>query len=268
MKKKPATNQHPELLAGARHPLELAGLVEQAEAVLRSWEPQWSGFLAPEVREEAEERLAALSELGLRSAGGYPAAERRCLLLERREAPLDPASDGPVLSGLDLSGNFLFDPATPASLAAALLAAGPGQPDQLGDLWLRGDRGGQAIVSRDLAAALDGREIPVGSVPVLCQQRPIETLQLPPERPVRQLQTVEASRRLDAVASAGFGLSRSRMAELIRQGALRLNWEVVTSPSRDLEVGDRVQWTGRGELRVESIAATRRERWRIGLLRR
>jgi len=32
------------------------------------------------------------------------------------------------------------------------------------------------------------------------------------------LSTVEASLRLDAVASAGFGVSRSRMADWIRQG--------------------------------------------------
>jgi RNA-binding protein YlmH len=78
---------------------------------------------------------------------------------------------------------------------------------------------------------------------------------------------VEASLRLDALASAGFGLSRSRMAERIRQGELAINWQTVTSPSRELASGDRVQWSGRGELHVEEVALTKRERWRITLLR-
>lgn len=257
-----------ELLAGARHREALAALLEQAETALRSWQPQWSGFLAPEVREEAEARLAGLSDLSVTSLGGHPAAERRCLLLQRREAPLEPEDASPPLAGLELSGNFLFDPTTPAALGAALLAAAPGRPEQLGDLWLRGDRGGQAIVAAELAAALDGREIPVGSTAVHCQRRAIASLQLPPARTERRRHTVEASCRLDAVGSAGFGLSRSRMAELIRQGALRLNWELVTSPSRELAVGDRLQLAGRGELVVEAIALTRRDRWRISLLRR
>ncbi|MFO7627987.1 MAG: photosystem II S4 domain protein [Prochlorococcaceae cyanobacterium] len=257
-----------ELLAGARQPEALAALLRQAETVLRTWEPQWTGFLAAEVREEAEQRLEALSELELRADGGYPAAERRCLLLQRREAPLEPEAFPAPLIGLDLSGNFLFDPSSAAAMAADLLAAAGGSPEQLGDLWLRGDRGGQAILRTDLAARLEGQEIHVGPVPVLCQTRPIESLQLPAQRQERRLQTVEASLRLDAVASAGFGVSRNRMAELIRQGAMRLNWQPLSSPSRLLAAGDRLQLAGRGELLIESIQPTKRDRWRIELLRR
>jgi RNA-binding protein YlmH len=79
---------------------------------------------------------------------------------------------------------------------------------------------------------------------------------------------VEASRRLDAVASAGFGLSRTRMAALIRQGAVRIDWQPVTSPSRELAVGERVQLQGRGELEILSIEPTKRERLRIAMERR
>jgi len=79
---------------------------------------------------------------------------------------------------------------------------------------------------------------------------------------------VEASTRLDAVASAGFGLSRSRLAALIRQGAVRIDWRVVTSPSRELRSGERVQLEGRGELQIEAVEITKRDRYRIRLMRR
>jgi len=78
---------------------------------------------------------------------------------------------------------------------------------------------------------------------------------------------VEASLRLDAVASAGLGLSRNRMAEQIRAGAVRVNWQVVTSPSRELRCGDRVRLEGRGELEVLEIQPTKRDRWRLQLRR-
>ncbi|GDX73771.1 hypothetical protein LBMAG40_04280 [Cyanobium sp.] len=97
--------------------------------------------------------------------------------------------------------------------------------------------------------------------------RPVAELALPAPRPQRDLHTVEASQRLDAVASAGFGLSRNRMATLIREGAVRINWKVVTSPSRELAVGERVQLEGRGELRVEGVSETKRGCWRIHLIR-
>jgi RNA-binding protein YlmH len=97
--------------------------------------------------------------------------------------------------------------------------------------------------------------------------RPLVELQLPALRQPKRISCVEASLRLDALASAGFGLSRSRMAERIRQGELSINWQTVASPSRELAAGDRVQWSGRGELCVEDVSLTKRERWRIQLLR-
>ncbi|MFM7265119.1 MAG: photosystem II S4 domain protein [Cyanobium sp.] len=263
-----------ELLQGSRQAEALTPLLDLADTVLRTWEPSWSGFLAPDLREEAETRLASLSELRLRSAGGHPAAERRRLWLERSETahgqpPQSAAADweGEGLMGLEIAGNFLFDPATAEEFRAALVAAGAAE-GEVGDLWLRGDRGAQAVVTTAAAAALAEREGQVRSVPVCFEARPLAELRPPPPRAPRRLSTVEASCRLDAVASAGFGLSRSRMAELIRQGAVRVDWQPVTSPSRELRAGERVQLRDRGELEVLEIEPSKRERLRIALERR
>jgi photosystem II S4 domain protein len=170
------------------------------------------------------------------------------------------------LVGLEISGNFLFDPAQPGDVRGALLAAGA-QDWELGDVWMRGDRGAQAIVTPELASRLQGTTARVRSVEVTLEARSLEQLQ-PPTRPQpRQITTVEASLRLDAVASAGFGLSRSRMAELVRRGVVRINWTPATSPSRELKQGDRIQLEARGELQVLTIQPTKRDRWRLTLQR-
>lgn len=251
-----------QLLEGSRDPQALKGIIALAETALRTWEPQASGFLSAMVREEAEARLGGLSELDLASDGGHPGAERRCLLLGR--AGSEPVA--PALMGLEISGNFLFDPATVADMVDGLTAAGAGEGER-GDLWLRGDRGAQAIVSAALAARLDGCEGMVRTVAVRFEARPLGELQLPARRQPRELTTVEASLRLDALASAGFGLSRNRMAALIRQGAVRIDWQVVTSPSRELGEGARIQLAERGELVVLAIDPTKRERFRIRMER-
>lgn len=260
-----------ELLEGSRWPAVLEGVLERAETCLRTWEPVWTDFLDGGVREEASARLADLAELELRSDGGIPGAERQRLLILRREAGVEAASLEPPICGLQISGNFLFDPADPQelreALAAALQTRGLGE-GAIGDLWLRGDRGGQALVDANAAAALDGCSISVRSVEVLLERCEREALQPPARRQPKRLQTVEASCRLDAVASAGFGLARSRMAELIRAGQVRLNWNAISSPSRALTAGDRVQLAGKGELEVLAIEPTKRERWRIELMRR
>jgi photosystem II S4 domain protein len=257
---------HRELLVGSSRAEALGPLLDLAEQTLRTWTPSWSPFLDGGLREEAEARLGPLVDLHMSRSGGHPAAERCRLLFQRAEAPLPSEELAGDFAGLEIAGNFLFDPADPADFDAGLLAAGA-TAGEVGDLWARGDRGAQAIVAEALAGRRNGLAGQVRSVAVRFQARPLDELQLPPARRPRSLSTVEASRRLDAVASAGFGLSRSRMAELIRQGAVRIDWTPVTSPSRELAVGERVQVQGRGELRIEAVELTRRDRYRIRLER-
>ena len=271
------------LLQGSRDPGALDPLIALAEEALRTWEPLWSGFVAADLREEAEQRLGALSELHLSSAGGWPQAERRCLLLQRAElaggSGADSGADSgaggaggetpavaPPLAGLIVSGNFLFDPAEPDDVRRGLLAAGA-EPGELGDIWMRGDRGAQLVLSAAAAQRLQGGTARVRTVDVQLEATPLADLQLPAARSPRELTSVEASLRLDAVASAGFGLSRNRMAEQIRAGSVRVNWQVISSPSRELAAGDRIRLEGRGELEVLEIQATKRDRWRLKLRR-
>ena len=253
-----------ELLRGCARANDLEPLITVAERALVTWQPVCTGFLDAELREEAEGRLGALSELVVSSEGGYPGAERRRLLLQRAGGR-EPAGT-PGLMGLEISGNFLFDPATSADFRQGLALAAA-EEVELGDLWVRGDRGAQAIVARPLAVRLDGRQGQVRTVEVMFEARPIGRLQLPPERQSRTVATVEASLRLDAVASAGFGLSRQRMVDRIRQGAVRLNWRPVASTSRELSAGDRVRLEGKGEVRITSITPTKRGRFRIEMER-
>jgi RNA-binding protein YlmH len=113
---------------------------------------------------------------------------------------------------------------------------------------------------------LIGKPLQVRTIACLVAETSWERLpnQLPKEK---QLTTVEASLRLDAVASAGFAISRNRMADLIRQGKVRINWKVITNPSRELKLEERVQLEGRGELRLAGAMLTKRERWRLSLVR-
>lgn len=246
---------------------QVGAVCAAAEQTLRTWQPRWTPFLEPQVRLEAEALLGLRSDLHLSSEGGCGGALRRRLLLQRLEAVAPDSAPPAGLVGLEVSGNFLFDPASPTEMREGLLQAGA-SPGEVGDLWLRGDRGAQGVISEELAAWLDGCLAQVRSVEVRFAVRPLAELQFRPQRLPRSLQTVEASLRVDAVASAGFGLSRSRMAALIRQGALRVDWRPVASPSQVLEPGQRLQLEGRGEVEILSASPTQRGRWRIAMMRR
>lgn len=270
------------LLAGQPRAPEIEPVLQAAERALRTWQPVRTGFLDPALREVCETLLEPLGELGVRADGGYPNAERRQLELSPRSAQepfgakggiagVSPVAGGDAagssaLQGLEISGNFLFDPASAAEFQALLLELGA-EEAEVGDLWLRGDRGAQAVVAAELAARLDACEALLRSVPVRCERRSLGELHVPRTFAARDLTTVEASLRLDALASAGFGLSRSKMAALIRQGAVRVNWLPVSSPSRLLREGDRVRLEGRGELAILTVSPTQRGRLRVAMRR-
>ncbi|MGB3202050.1 MAG: photosystem II S4 domain protein, partial [Nodosilinea sp.] len=192
-----------------------------------------------------------------------PQAERQRLAIARTDIPLDQSQI--PLSLLTLGGNFMFDPANHGDFLGALLATGVDR-GQVGDIIVLGERGGQAIVAPEQADFLAQSLTQVRSVPIKTQ--PLEWDQLrvrPPQK--KNLTTVEASLRLDAVSSAGFGMSRSKMTDLITSGDVRVNWQPITQASHTLSTGDLVVIRGKGRLEIGDIAVTKKERYRINLTR-
>ena len=254
-----------ELLIGAEDPEGIRRLVHLADQVLRTWQPAWSPFLGARLQEEALTRLNNLSEIGWQRDGGYPGAERCRFLCHRNDSISDnDETPSAPIQGLLIEGNFLFDPLSPEDIRNALQDMGAAT-GQIGDLWVRGDRGGQGLCSPDSAAILHEQRGRVRDVDIRCEVLPIEALHLPTQRIPRTLQTVEASCRIDAIASAGFGLSRAKIVSHIKAGRLRMNWHDVRQASRDVGVGDRLQLQDRGTLEVLSLTRTKRERWRVEL---
>jgi RNA-binding protein YlmH len=103
-------------------------------------------------------------------------------------------------------------------------------------------------------------------VPVQTQRIELSELKIR-EPKKKELTTVEASLRLDAIASAGFGMSRSKMADLIEAGDVRVNWKEVTSSSHQVKSGDLIAIRGKGRVEVGDIAVTKKDRYRVQLTR-
>ncbi|MBF2099344.1 MAG: photosystem II S4 domain protein [Gloeomargaritaceae cyanobacterium C42_A2020_066] len=252
-----------DLLKGAEHPETLSRLLDRAEQALKTWQIAVSDFLTPPEWAEAEQRLGALAELQVVAWGGYPQAERQRVGLARPETPLTPA-DIP-LALIEIRGNFLFDPAGHRDFLGAILGTGLVR-EKLGDILVLDERGAQAIVHPDLVAYLEQSLVQVRTVPVTTQGIPWDNLRVPPPR-VRALQTVEASLRLDALASAGFGVSRSKMVDWIKQGDVRVNWQPVQQPSHPIKSGDLIAIRGRGRVAIGEIKTTQKGRFRVEMTR-
>lgn len=252
-----------DLLKGVEDRDSFVRVLDLAEQALRTWEVIVTDFCAPPLVAEVQERFNQLTELHLLSWGGYPQAERQRLAIARAELPLDPEQI--PLEVLNITGNFLFDPASHRDFLGAILGTGLVR-DKVGDIVLLGERGGQAIVVPDVAEFLVIHLTQVRTVPVKTQAISLDDLKIRPPK-TKEMTTVEASLRLDAIASAGFGLSRSKMADAVNQGNIRVNWKPITQSSYGLKAGDLVTFRGKGRLEIGEITVTKKQRYRIQLTR-
>jgi photosystem II S4 domain protein len=252
-----------ELLKGVENRDTAARVIDQAEQAIKTWEVVVTDFLSPPEVAEIQQMFGRLQDVQLVPGGGYPQAERQRLAIARSELPLEP-SQVPV-SALEIAGNFLFDQATHRDFLGAMLGCGIVR-DKTGDIIVLGEQGAQAIVIPEMVEYLETHLTQVRSVPV--NTRRIELSELKIREPKKkELTTVEASMRLDAIASAGFGMSRSKMVEFISGGDVRVNWKDITQPSHIVKSGDLIAIRGKGRLEIGEVAVTKKERYRIQLTR-
>ncbi len=252
-----------ELLKGVENREAIARVVDQADQALKTWDVVLTDFLSPPEVADIQQTFSRLAEVQLVAWGGYPQAERQRLAIARAEIPLETAQVAVV--ALEIAGNFLFDQATHRDFLGALLGTGIVR-EKVGDLIVLGERGAQAIVLPELAEFLELHLSQVRSVPV--KTRRVDLAELKVREPKKkELTTVEASLRLDAIASAGFGMSRSKMADLINSGDVRVNWKEITSASHAVKANDLIAIRGKGRVEVGDIAVTKKDRYRVQLTR-
>ena len=75
----------------------------------------------------------------------------------------------------------------------------------------------------------------------------------PPEVKVRPIRDTVSSLRLDAVAAAGFSLSRGKAADLIASGKFQLNHRECLKPDRPVAAGDVMSCRGLGKCVLKEV---------------
>jgi len=252
-----------DILNRVEHRDEIAKVLDKAEQALKTWELVVTDFLSPPVLAEVNEIFAQLTEVKVILWGGYPQAERKRVGIHREEIPCD-VSQMPV-TALDIAGNFLFDTATHRDFLGSILGTGVVR-EKVGDIIVLGERGAQVVVIPEMVDFFETSLVQVRSVPVKTKQIELSDLRVR-EPKKKEMTTVEASLRLDAIASFGFGISRSKMADAISNSDVKVNWKDVSQPSYNLKSGDLVSFRGKGRLEIGEIGVTKKQRYRISLTR-
>lgn len=170
-----------------------------------------------------------------------------------------------LLALASIEGNFMFDPATHRDFLGAVLNTGVDRR-KLGDIIMQGESGAQMLLVPELLEFFQGALTTVRSVPVTVHPAELSALNVKPPK-VDTIRTTEASLRLDAVASAGLRMPRSKCAAAIAAGDVKVNWREVTKASKDVKQGDIISCRGKGRLEIGSVSMNSKGRYSVEMTR-
>eukprot|EP00889_Picochlorum_renovo_P003799 jgi/Picre1/30829/NNA_006189.t1 len=171
---------------------------------------------------EHKEEVARILELAQRSQESWevlpgeaiPELNGKELLLDARKFWLGmlPRLSDDVIAAVQVKGNFLFDSASHPDFLGACLGTGI-ERAVIGDILVQGDTGAQIICTPSIVEHLEATLTQVRTVSVKTERIHVPEQLRVPEARVKEMKSVEASCRLDAIASAGFRMSRNKLAD-------------------------------------------------------
>ena len=185
--------------------------------------------------------------------GGYEGAERAVVIFTPSNMPInqEPEASG-LFKVLRISlmqrGNI-----THRDYLGSLMGLGI-KREKIGDIVIK-DEHCLVIVQNDIADFIRYNLDKVGNIKVELEYADFEDLQAY-EQKVKDIRTTVASLRLDSVACAGFGISRSKIADYIRSEKVNLNWETTPSLTKSVKEGDLISIRGKGRVVLQEIGRT------------
>ncbi len=258
-----------EILINSNYKKETEELINIANLAYKHWETYWTGFNSTYVCEKILKDFENLNDFKFFIYGGFSSSQRSRIACFRGDniPEEDTLKSNFPAQGIEINGNFLFDNATQDDFRSLLIENGVNQI-KVGDIWTIGDRGAQGIIDNSDINHLDEKIFYLRDVKVKVNVVNIDDLQIPSGRSKKLVNTVEASTRLDAIASAGFRVSRTKIIERIENGMLRLNGSKVNKPTINLKIGDKLELENKGFIEILNLEITKRERWKVKLLRK
>lgn len=221
-------------------------VLEWKARIEERYTPVCTDFLDPRQQEIMKSLIGVSSEIKLSFSGGYARAERkRALLLPRYNDSNDFS-----LSFYELNYPKKFVSIDHPSLLGSLLGLGV-KRDKLGDLLFSEDRV-QWVAASEISDFLRANLTHVGRHTVTCEEITADELVTPNWIWESKLGFV-ASLRCDAILAEVFHVSRTKAAEFISGGKVKVNWKMVDKPSYELQAGDQISVRKFGRARIDQL---------------
>lgn len=222
-------------------------LVDLAGQALKNHKYRLSGFLDPYGQEIAETIAASMDGIHVEFDGGYAGAERQRAAFVHEDFAGTPVFEIAVVKA---EWNGQFTRLSHRDVLGSLMSLGV-ERECFGDI-IATSGFAKILTDKKMAEYLLENLSRIGEAGVTCMLDDLGSI-APKEERCKEIRATVASLRVDSIAAAGFGSSRSRAAADIEQDKLKLNWQPVKQASQTVKEGDVLSMRGRGRLEVAEV---------------
>jgi len=227
-----------------------AKLLDLCEGANRSRKYKLSDFLDPHSLNVAEIIAANFDRIKMETNGGFlnPERAKAAFISEDFYGQPDYAIDA-----YKVEWDKRYYTLGHQDILGAFMGLGC-KRDILGDIIFIPE-GAQFVADKSFNSYILSNLTQIGAATVQLINIPKAELQEKEEQ-VKIISATVAAMRLDAVAAAGYGASRSRMADEIKGQNVKVNWKEAKNAAQTIGEGDIISYRGRGRVEVTEVRGT------------
>lgn len=217
--------------------------------------PTHTGFLSPGEALAVERLMEQTAAVNHVFVGGFDEAERRrCCFLPDWQEPED-VDPGELVAAVRATW-FASHGLTHRDFLGSLMGLGL-KREAIGDI-LVSEGSCDILLLPELQFFVTENLEYAGHEKLRVEAVPLENLHFPQPK-LKVIHDTVPSLRLDAVAAAGFNISRSKLTDFIHAGKVTVNWQSVTRSDFAVGEGDVISCRGLGKCRLAEVGRVSRK---------
>ena len=222
-------------------------MIDLAYQALKNRKYKLTGFLTPYEQEIAGTIANSVGDIKVDFDGGYNGAERQRAAFCHDEFAGTPVFE---LAVIKAEWNGEFARLSHRDVLGSIMSLGI-ERELIGDI-IATKESARIIVDKKMADYFINNLNKIGDASVKVTIDELENI-APKEEKCKEIRATAASLRIDSIAAAGFGMSRSKAAADIAADKMKLNWQSVKNAAQSIKEGDIISMRGRGRVEVVEI---------------